>query len=155
MKNHEQENVTNEFVCVDPEVGEHYLYAYLAETLSETQKQEFEDHLIFCRKCQEDLEYMHWAVQQLKSYHTQIATTGEECSQSKSPQDASFSQDNSEIFFQSYLDVPLPVTSVTDGNAQNLIHDYHEKPLIDQLAASAETTVEMRQFQLQIKQQEK
>ena len=66
MNMREQEIMTEGFECVDPEVGEQYLHGYVAETLSEDQRQDFEDHLVFCHKCQEDLEYLRWAVQQVK-----------------------------------------------------------------------------------------
>jgi hypothetical protein len=35
---------------------------------------------------------------------------------------------------------PLPLTSLLDGNLQDLSPDYHEAPLMDQLAAAQETT---------------
>lgn len=108
--------MTEAFECVDPEVGTEYLYNYLAESLSEDQRQDFEDHLVFCHKCQEDLEYLQWALQQLKAHWTPTGTGAL---------------------------TPLPVTSLVDGNLQDLLHDYYEKPLGDQLAASTESTAEL------------
>lgn len=116
MSKQEQETIANDFVCVDSEVGEHYLYKYLAETLSDDQKQEFEDHLIFCRKCQEDIEYMRWTIQQLKAAWKPVL------------------EDEDSL---------LRVTSIFDGNFQDLLHDYYEKPLTDQLAAAAKTSGEL------------
>ena len=40
-------------------------------------------------------------------------------------------------------DLPLPVTAILDGNAQDLIQDYYKLPLMEQLAASTETTAEL------------
>ncbi len=105
--------MTEEFECVDPEVGEQYLYNYLAETLSEDQRQGFEDHLVFCHKCQEDSEYLRWAVQQLKIHWT---LTGKGAL------------------------TPLPVTSLVDGNLQDWLHDLYEEPLTERLAAAQEST---------------
>jgi hypothetical protein len=119
MNTHEHESLTEDFECVDPEVGEQYLYQYLAETLSEDQRQGFEDHLVFCHKCQEDLEYLRWAVQQLKTHWTPTI-------------------------------MPLPVTSLVDGNQQDLLHDYYEEPFMDQLAAS-QKTAEVVSFPITVK----
>lgn len=113
MKPQDHSILAEDFECVDPEVGEQYLHGYVAEALSETQRQDFEDHLVFCHKCQEDLDYLHWATQQLKSHWTPIG--------------------------EGAL-TPLPLTSLLDGNLQDLSHDYHEAPLMDQLAASQKAT---------------
>jgi hypothetical protein len=108
--------LTEDFECVDPEVGEQYLHGYVADSLSNEQRQDFDDHLVFCHKCQEDLEYLRWATQQVKTHWT---PTGEGAL------------------------TPLPVTALVDGNLQDLLHDYYEKPLGEQLAAAAETTAEL------------
>lgn len=111
------QDMTEDFVCVDPEVGEAYIEAYLAKTLTHTQQQEFEDHLVFCLKCQRDLKYLQWVVRNLKEHHAQIFTTQSETGQLQ--------------------DFPLPVIAVRDGKTQDLIHDYYEKPLQEQFAAAA------------------
>jgi hypothetical protein len=112
IQSQEQKTISAEFECVDPEVGEQCLYKYLAETLSEEQRQEFEHHLVFCHKCQEDLEYLGWAVQQLKTHWTSTGTGAL---------------------------TPLPVTSLVDGNLQDWLHDFYEEPFMEKLAASKET----------------
>jgi len=104
----EQAVIREEMECVDPEIGTQYLDRYIAETLSESQKQAFEDHLIFCLKCQEEINYLRWALQQLKAHWTPTI-------------------------------MPLPVTSLVDGNLQDWLHDFYEEPFMDQLAASKET----------------
>ena len=113
MMREEHKMLTEDFECVDPEVGTAYLYQYLAEALSEDQRRDFDDHLVFCHKCQEDLDYLRWATQQVKNHWTPTS--------------------------EGAL-TPLPLTSLLDGNLQDLSHAYHEAPLLDQLAAAQETT---------------
>ncbi len=113
MTREEHTILMEDFECVDPEVGQHYLHDYLAEILSDEQRQDFDNHLVFCHKCQEDLEYLRWAVQQLRAHWTptgQIALT------------------------------PLSMTSLVDGNLHDLLHDLYEEPLTKRLAAAQETT---------------
>jgi len=110
MKTQDQENIP-EFICVDPDVRTQYFDGYLDGTLSEADKQEFEDHLLFCFKCREDFEYWQWVIRKLQGI--------------------------SKFFFQNYVDRPLPVYSVYDRNQLDLTPYYDEKPLMNRLAASS------------------
>ena len=123
ITNSNSQNMIEDFVCVDPDVGEAYLEAYRAKTLTQTQQQEFEDHLVFCLKCQRDLKYLQWVVRHLKEHQTQIFPPHSEPVQ--------------------LPETPLPVSAVSDGKAQDLMHDYYEKPLQEQFAASAEHPAEL------------
>ena len=109
---------SEELECVDTEVGSPYLHEYLAGTLSASKKQDFEDHLVFCLKCQEDLQYLRWARQQLTKHFISSETPGKTA------------------FWQAYAETPLPMSSVRDGNAQDLSHELYETPFMDQLAAA-------------------
>lgn len=59
MKNDDLESragqIGDEFICIDPEVREKHFERYQNSSLPEAERQEFEDHLRFCLKCQEDL----------------------------------------------------------------------------------------------------
>ncbi len=62
----------DELFCLDAQAGSLRLSEYLAEVLSEQQKQEFEDHLRFCLKCQEELNYVRWVIRQLKGFESKL-----------------------------------------------------------------------------------
>lgn len=131
MKNEQAEDILSyDLECVDPEVRASHLYAYLAETLSAQARHIFDDHLFFCRKCQEDRNYLEWAIRQLQAYavQNQASLDGE--------REISF-------FLEKHLGVPLPVTSIHDGNQRPLRDEYYEKPLLNQLAAAGGTSAEL------------
>ncbi len=109
MMTEDEKIVTEDFECVDPQVGEHYLHGYVAESLSREACRDFENHVVFCHKCQEDLAYLRWATQQLKDHWTPDGLT------------------------------PLVITALHDDIGTNLLHHYAEAPLVEQLAASTET----------------
>lgn len=117
------QDLTEDFVCVDPEVGEAYLEAYMAKMLTKSQQQEFEDHLVFCLKCQRNLKYLQWVIRHLKDHHAQIFPAHSAPGQ--------------------LPEAPLAVSAVRDGKAQDLMHDYYQKPLQEQFAAAAEHPAEL------------
>lgn len=115
------------YCCVDPEVGEHLLRGYVAGTITDDQRQEFEQHFVFCRKCQEDLRYLTWVISQTKEYQHAI-------------------------FSPSFTEGALMVTAVFDGLRHNLLDEYREMPFTDRLAAAADETVEL-EFPYQVEYQ--
>ena len=56
---------TDEYICLNPEIGR-WLHKYVEHELSDTQRQNFEAHLLFCQKCQDDLAYVQGIVNALK-----------------------------------------------------------------------------------------
>ncbi len=124
-----QENIPLEFICTDPELREQYFDDYFEGVLQGSQKRKFEIHLRFCRKCQEDIEYMRWVSQKLKLY--------------KPPGEVEEPPSQSDFFFQKYGRRFLPITSITTLNSLNLTDYYHERPAEEELAASADTPDEL------------
>jgi anti-sigma factor RsiW len=51
---------TEEYVCVNSEIGRH-LPDFVDGTLAKADQKRFENHLIFCQKCQEEVEYLRLA----------------------------------------------------------------------------------------------
>jgi len=109
MMTEDKKMLTDDFECVDPQVGEHYLHGYVAESLSREACRDFENHVVFCHKCREDLDYLRWATQQLKDHWTPNGLT------------------------------PLLITALHDDIGTNVLHHYDDAPLVEQLAASTET----------------
>lgn len=62
---------TDAYVCVNPEIGQ-YLRQYVDGRLSDSQYQEFSDHLVFCLKCQEEVAYIRWVIDTLQSHPKRI-----------------------------------------------------------------------------------
>ncbi|MDY0094169.1 MAG: hypothetical protein RBT80_15855 [Candidatus Vecturithrix sp.] len=123
------------YQCVDPESGSALLYGYAAETLTEQERLAFEDHLCFCLKCQEDLEWLRELLHCLKasppaSLH---ATLTRLIQQGIAP------AEGLEFFFRLYERLPLPITAIEDVNQVNLMPEYQEMPLLERLAASTDT----------------
>lgn len=97
---------TEEYVCVNPEIGED-LHDFLDHTLPEPRRKRFENHLVFCRKCQEDLAYLRWIMTNVKARELR----------------------------NTFEDRGLTITAVFDGDRQHLHHLY--QPLSERLAAAA------------------
>jgi len=142
MGRREEEILIHGLTCVDPTVGEHILHGYLAEALPNEQKQRFEDHLPLCLKCQEDLKYVRWVLQQLGSSEGKTGTKVNKLQPVLAQSDET-SQDLAAFFLEEYIDEALPVTLVYNRDNPNLTHDYYGKPLMDKLAASTKASGEL------------
>jgi hypothetical protein len=116
----------DERFCLDPQVGSQRLSDYLTETLSSDERAEFEHHLSYCLKCQEELVYLSWVLHQ-------VAT------RPRPGSSASPLQDSSKNFTAQYGEL-LAVTSLYDWNQEDLTHAYYETPLVERLAASTDTS---------------
>lgn len=120
-----EKGMLEEFACIDPEVGSVYLDGYVMETLSEDQRQAFENHLVFCLPCQEGLAYRRWLVDQLQQHP---------------PANFTFSSPQAVFFFETFLDKPLPVTSISTPDIPELIDEYQGKAVVERFAASTEAS---------------
>lgn len=134
MSTREYDPAHEEFQCVDPELGAALLYGYAADALAAEDRQAFEDHLCFCLKCQEDLEWLRDLLRSLKTSPPArlLATLA------KLARQGIASAEGLEFFFRLYERLPLPVTAIEDVNQKTLMAEYQETPLIEQLAASTE-----------------
>ena len=117
MKNEEYKVLLDEYECIDQNRGR-YIYDYMTGAVSETQKQEFEDHLILCLKCQEDVEYMRSVVRRLKAYEEQKSTER----------------------IETLPEIPLTVTMIADRNDLDITPDYYGESWREELAASTGTS---------------
>ena len=117
INNLKKKTLVNKLICVIPEIGDKNLSAYVAGDLSEDERQLFEEHLPFCRKCQEELKHIHWILEQFKA--------------------------RKEIFADSDTDINtvLPVTLIHDWNDKNLTPYYHKKPTTEELAAATDSVL--------------
>lgn len=59
------ENLTDDFICLDEAIRARYFDKYMCGTLSAPQRQEFEEHVRICFKCQEDVGYFRWVTRAL------------------------------------------------------------------------------------------
>lgn len=135
MNPREYDSAYEAYQCVDPESGSALLYGYVAETLTEEKRLAFEDHLCFCLKCQEDVEWLRELLHRLKASPpaSLCATLTRLIQQGIAP------AEGLEFFFRLYERLPLPVTAIEDVNQLNLMPEYQEMPLLERLAASTET----------------
>lgn len=112
------EQITDDFICLDEQSRDRYFQGYLAGTLSEAQRQEFEDHIRVCFKCREELDdeqhrHFNRIVRHLKAYRQYEDAAG--------------------VFFAE----PLPITMISDYGQRDLLPYYKETPFPDRLAASS------------------
>ena len=124
------------FTCVDPEVGSALLYGYVAHTLTEEDRQAFEDHLCLCLKCEEELEWLRDLLHTLK---TDLPLSLQDTLRGLVQQGVVQAED-SEFFFRVYTHLPLPVSGIEDLNRTNLMPEYQGAPLVERLAASTEVS---------------
>lgn len=124
------------YQCVDPEAGSALLYAYGADALNAAERLTFEDHLCFCLKCQEDLDWLRGLLRLLK---TSPPVSLQETLRDLVQQGVVSTQEP-EFFFEVYTRLPLPVTAIEDLNQTNLMLEYQETPLIERLAAATGTS---------------
>ncbi len=61
----------DEYVCVNAKLGD-LLHDYVDGILAETERKRFENHLIFCQKCQDDVAYFQWMTTTLNTRQTEI-----------------------------------------------------------------------------------
>ncbi|GAK61626.1 hypothetical protein U27_01527 [Candidatus Vecturithrix granuli] len=136
MNAREHDPAHEAFQCVDPEQGSAWLYGYAADTLAAEERQAFEDHLCFCLKCQEDLEWLRELLHSLQAsppVSLRVTLT-------RLIQQGIAPAEGLEFFFQLYERCPLPVTAIEDGNQMPLLTEYQEMPLFERLAASTESS---------------
>lgn len=117
----EEDILADDFVCIDRERGEKLIDGYFAKTLSAEEEQAFDMHRHLCLKCREDVEYMQWVLQALKS-------------------NTPFSEPSPE-------EIPLKVTSVCDPQ-QNVTAFFHDPSLYHELAAEGAGQIHVQQFPL-------
>lgn len=173
MKNDDLESragqIGDEVICIDPEVREKHFERYQNGSLPEAERQEFEDHLRFCLKCQEDLGEQSPCVdselrnQYLAGYQQNSLSDPERqefelhldfCLNCQRATGFPRQDDDeyvewaidkfqavapAEFVFQQYAEKPLPVSAIYDYHHLDLKSYYDEKPLSDRLAAAKDT----------------
>lgn len=116
LRMNEDDLLSEEFLCVDPEVGEQYFERYFAGSLSPDQSQTFERHLELCRNCQERLDSLGE-----EPYTQWIETALAQC-----PQTALLDA----------AEQPLPPTSILGPGGVEYIRQYYHPPAAATLAAA-------------------
>lgn len=109
---------TDELVCVEPGIGQD-IGRYRNGTLTDEQRTRFENHLHFCAKCREDLEYMQWALSHARTAHA-----------------AERQQDGP----------ALVLTAVFDDSRKSLQDLYDAKPLSEKLIAGSDDSLGELEF---------
>lgn len=109
------------YICIDLEFRKDSFNEYIDGTLSEQQRREFEDHILLCHKCREDIDYLMWVGQKAQQYQEQLKEK--------------MSTTHPLSSLQHYLAPPLPVTSILDWNQVNLTADYYREPMRERLVA--------------------
>ena len=114
-----EECLTGECICIDPPIGV-YRDDFIAGSLAEPQQQKFEDHLLFCLKCQDDVAYFWWIMTTLKTRHVARRDSPEERGS-----------------FREAPACPLPVHAVYDRKHLDLTADYFDAFRQKQFAAAS------------------